>query len=117
MIWSGALMLQFLGCRPAHDAIVEAIEGVLKRGPLTRDCHAFRHMENPAPVPAVETGDQALVRGLLLQGPMLTVLSTRQLRYEFAAGHLCVLALPMEGRQRQIGLTTRTQACRPPHWR
>ena len=64
----------------------------------------------PAPIPAVETGDQALVRGLLLQGPMLTVLSTRQLRYEIAAGHLCVLALPMEGMQRKIGLTTRTGA-------
>jgi len=37
MIWSGALMLQFLGCQPAHDAIVEAIEGALKQGPLTRD--------------------------------------------------------------------------------
>jgi tartrate dehydrogenase/decarboxylase/D-malate dehydrogenase len=37
MIWSGALMLQFLGCKPAHDAIVKAIEGVLTRGPLTRD--------------------------------------------------------------------------------
>lgn len=37
MIWSGALMLQFLGCQAAHDAIVKAIEDVLKRGPLTPD--------------------------------------------------------------------------------
>ena len=37
MIWSGALMLDFLGCRPAHDAIVAAIEQVLARGPRTRD--------------------------------------------------------------------------------
>src|SRR4029077_19587734 len=37
MIWSGALMLQFLGCQPAHDAILKAIEGVLVQGPLTRD--------------------------------------------------------------------------------
>jgi LysR family transcriptional regulator of gallate degradation len=70
----------------------------------------FASHGEPAPVPAVETGDQALVRGLLLQGPMLTILSTRQLRYEIDAGHLCVLALPMEGMQRQIGLTTRTGA-------
>jgi tartrate dehydrogenase/decarboxylase/D-malate dehydrogenase len=37
MIWSGALMLDFLGERAAHDAIVEAIETVLVDGPRTRD--------------------------------------------------------------------------------
>jgi len=40
MIWSGALMLQFLGEQAAHDAIVKAIEQVLASGDkamLTRD--------------------------------------------------------------------------------
>lgn len=37
MIWSGALMLDFLGERAAHDAIVKAIEQVLAQGPRTRD--------------------------------------------------------------------------------
>ena len=37
MIWSGALMLDFLGQREAHDAIVHAIEQVLRQGPRTRD--------------------------------------------------------------------------------
>ena len=37
MIWSGALMLDFLGQRAAHDAIVKAIEQVLVDGPRTRD--------------------------------------------------------------------------------
>jgi len=46
MIWSGALMLDFLGRAPgadatrhvqAHDAIVAAIERVLVEGPRTRD--------------------------------------------------------------------------------
>ena len=42
MIWSGALMLDFLGhsqgpCRAAHDAIMQAIESVLLAGPLTPD--------------------------------------------------------------------------------
>jgi tartrate dehydrogenase/decarboxylase/D-malate dehydrogenase len=37
MIWSGALMLQFLGHQQAHDAIVRAIEITLKQGPLTPD--------------------------------------------------------------------------------
>jgi tartrate dehydrogenase/decarboxylase/D-malate dehydrogenase len=37
MIWSGAMMLDFLGHREAHDAIVKAIERVLVEGPCTRD--------------------------------------------------------------------------------
>ncbi len=37
MIWSAALMLDFLGRRDAHDAIVKAIEAVLIEGPRTRD--------------------------------------------------------------------------------
>jgi tartrate dehydrogenase/decarboxylase/D-malate dehydrogenase len=37
MIWSGALMLDFLGERAAHDAIVRAIERVLVDGPRTPD--------------------------------------------------------------------------------
>ncbi|SIT51373.1 hypothetical protein BN2476_1190001 [Paraburkholderia piptadeniae] len=42
MIWSAAMMLDFLGNgqgkeREAHDAILAAIEGVLKDGPHTGD--------------------------------------------------------------------------------
>ena len=37
MIWSAALMLDFLGHRDAHDAIVSAIEAVLIDGPHTPD--------------------------------------------------------------------------------
>jgi tartrate dehydrogenase/decarboxylase/D-malate dehydrogenase len=37
MIWSGAMLLDFLGQRAAHDAIVRAIERVLAQGPRTRD--------------------------------------------------------------------------------
>ncbi|GAA4337519.1 tartrate dehydrogenase [Pigmentiphaga soli] len=36
-IWSGALMLDFLGHRDAHDAILGAIEESLRRGVCTRD--------------------------------------------------------------------------------
>jgi tartrate dehydrogenase/decarboxylase/D-malate dehydrogenase len=36
-IWSGAMMLQFLGHTEAHDAILAGIEHVLKEGPRTRD--------------------------------------------------------------------------------
>jgi len=37
MIWSAALMLDFLGERAAHDAILRAIEQVLVQGPHTPD--------------------------------------------------------------------------------
>ena len=37
MIWSAALMLDFLGQRDAHDAILRAIEKVLAHGPRTAD--------------------------------------------------------------------------------
>ena len=37
MIWSVALMLDFLGRRDAHDAILRAIEQVLRSGPRTAD--------------------------------------------------------------------------------
>ncbi|MFW7346731.1 tartrate dehydrogenase [Pigmentiphaga sp. D-2] len=36
-IWSGALMLEFLGHKAAHDAILSAIETVLSDGPRTPD--------------------------------------------------------------------------------
>ncbi|MET0211293.1 MAG: isocitrate/isopropylmalate family dehydrogenase, partial [Burkholderiaceae bacterium] len=37
MIWSGALMLEFLGHKDAHDAILGAIEHTLAEGPRTAD--------------------------------------------------------------------------------
>lgn len=37
MIWSAALMLEFLGEQAAHDAILKAVETVLVQGPRTRD--------------------------------------------------------------------------------
>jgi len=51
MIWSGALMLDFLmqgqgAGRAAHDAIVEAIEHVIARGPRTPDLGGQAHTED-----------------------------------------------------------------------
>jgi len=37
MIWSGAMMLDFLGHKDAHDAMVRAIELALVEGPRTPD--------------------------------------------------------------------------------
>ncbi|MES3022832.1 MAG: LysR family transcriptional regulator [Pseudomonadota bacterium] len=67
-----------------------------------------------APQPAVETGDLALLRGLLLQEDFLTVLSAQQLHFELNSGELTVLPFPMEGMQRAIGLLTRKGAQHSP---
>jgi len=62
------------------------------------------------PQPLVETGDLALVRGLLLQGDMVTALSAHQLRHEIDAGWLRELDLPLRDTTRSIGITTRAGA-------
>ncbi len=37
MVWSAAMMLDFLGHKQAHDAVLRAIEAVLRDGPKTAD--------------------------------------------------------------------------------
>jgi LysR family transcriptional regulator of gallate degradation len=69
----------------------------------------YDHGRKP-PQPAAETGDLALLRGLLVSSEMLTVLSAHQLHYEIATGQLAVLQFPMHGLERQIGVTTRAGA-------
>jgi LysR family transcriptional regulator of gallate degradation len=62
------------------------------------------------PQPAVETGDLALLRGLLMSSDMLTVLSAHQLHYEVATSQLAVLPFDMPGLERSIGIMTRKGA-------
>ncbi|MFT4191599.1 MAG: LysR substrate-binding domain-containing protein [Comamonas sp.] len=69
--------------------------------------------ESP-PRPSVETGDLALVRGLLYEAGMLTVLSTHQLQHEIDAGAVCVLPVDLQGLHRTIGVTVRKDACLTP---
>lgn len=58
-------------------------------------------------MPAVETGDLALLRGLLLESDMLTILSARWLHHEVCKAQLLVLPLEMPGLERRIGVTAR----------
>lgn len=70
----------------------------------------FERQSEAAPSPAVETGDLALLRGLLVSSDMLTVLSAHQLHHEVQTGQLVVLPFEMPGMERSIGITTRKNA-------
>jgi len=74
----------------------------------------FRDAVQPSPAPTVETGDLAILRGLLLQSDMLTAISAHQLHYEIEGGSLVVLNLPLEKTQRKIGITQRAGALASP---
>jgi LysR family transcriptional regulator of gallate degradation len=82
----------------AGTPLRESLEGFFERQGVT------------PPLPAVETGDLALLRGLLLESDMLTVLSAHQLHHEVRTGQLTVLPFDMPGMERNIGVTTRRGA-------
>ncbi|MET0980729.1 MAG: LysR family transcriptional regulator, partial [Telluria sp.] len=66
--------------------------------PLRESLVQFFEREGAAPpVPAVETGDLALLRGLLVASDMLTVLSAHQLHHEVLTGQLVVLPFDIPG--------------------
>lgn len=70
----------------------------------------FQRRDAVPPTPAVETGDLALVRGLLLSSDMLTALSLHQLYHEIRAGQLIELPFTLPSMEREIGITTRRGA-------
>lgn len=87
-----------------------------RRGAPSREQfeHAFVERGWTPPVPAVETGDLAILRGLLLESDMLTAISARQLHYEIRDGSLATLAFPLDTTLRQIGLSQRADALPSP---
>lgn len=66
------------------------------------------------PRPAVESGDMAIIRGLLLRSDMLAAVSAHQLEPEIASGELCILPLVLRHTTRAIGLTSRTASLHSP---
>jgi LysR family transcriptional regulator of gallate degradation len=75
---------------------------------------AFK-LENLAPpVPAVETSDLAILRGVLLNSDYVTAISASQLEYEIASQTLAVLAIPMPTTTRVIGITRRSDRTASP---
>lgn len=75
---------------------------------------AFQAAGMPAPQPVVESGDLAIVRGVLLNSDIVAVVSSHQLEYELQAGILTPLALNLPDTRREIGLTFRLGALHSP---
>ncbi len=103
--------------RPLAFAALRQATWVLSRhGSPSRELleHFFSDARQAPPEPAVETGDLAVVRGLLLESDMLTALSAHQLRHEIRDGSLVVLDFPLAATRRQIGLTQRAGALPSP---
>jgi len=67
-----------------------------------------------APQPIVETGDLAVIRGLLLQSDMIAAVSAHQLEYEIVSGELQRLPLQLRHTNRAIGLIYRTGCLHAP---
>lgn len=66
------------------------------------------------PRPVVESGDMAIIRGLLLRSDMLAAVSAHQLEPEIASGELCILPLELKQTTRAIGLTYRNGCLHSP---
>lgn len=66
------------------------------------------------PWPVVESGDLAIIRGLLLNSDMLAAVSMHQLEHEIRSGELCGLTLQLNRTTRPIGLTCRSGCLHSP---
>lgn len=75
---------------------------------------SFRELAIEPPVPSVETGDLAVLRGLLKNSDMLTAISPHQLHHEIASGDLVELPVALGKTVRQIGITLREGAMLSP---
>jgi DNA-binding transcriptional LysR family regulator len=67
-----------------------------------------------APNPVIETGDLAILRGVLLRSVMLAAVSAHQLEHEMASDELVRLPLPLSHTTRPIGLISRAGSLQSP---
>lgn len=74
----------------------------------------FASLARASPEPVVETGDMAIIRGLLMRSDMLAIVSEHQLEYEIASGELQRLSLQLQDTHRSIGLIYRTNGLHSP---
>jgi len=102
--------------RSDFQALRQATWALSRQGSPSRELleRFFSDARQAPPVPAVETGDLAVLRGLLMESDMLTAISAHQLRYEIRDRSLVVLDFPLDRTRREIGLTQRLGAFASP---
>ncbi|MDW8845986.1 LysR family transcriptional regulator [Erwinia sp. MMLR14_017] len=111
--------------RPQHPLVGRPLtpdDLALTQWVLPRDNTPARHLLDlalqalgmHAPQPVVESGDLAIVRGILLHSDMVAAVSSHQLEYELRAGILSPLQLSLPNTRREIGLTFRQGALHSP---
>lgn len=74
----------------------------------------FEHIGIAVPKHSVESGDLAILRGVLMRSDMLAAVSAHQLQHEMASGDLVQLPVPLPHTTRPIGLTYRAAALQSP---
>lgn len=79
---------------------------------LAEQCFAQQGLSLPRP--AVESGDMAIIRGLLARTDWLAVVSSQQFDADLASGELMVLPIALPHTRRSIGVLTRRHAQHPP---
>lgn len=79
---------------------------------LIEKCFTQKRLSPPKAT--VESGDMAIIRGLLSRTDWLAVVSYQQFDTELASGELVRLPLPLEHTRRAIGILTRRNAMHPP---
>lgn len=102
---------------PIHRDDLQRARWVLPRAgsparKLLDACFAASGLASPQPV--VESGDLAIIRGLLVRTNMLAAVSMHQLEHEIVSGELGVLDYSLERTTRAIGLTYRSACLHAP---
>ncbi|CAN5387704.1 LysR family transcriptional regulator [soil metagenome] len=104
------------GRRVTFDELYRVAWTLSRQGSPSRDLmeRSFLEAGRPCPEPTVETGDLAILRGLLQQSDMVTAISPGQLHYEIESGTLVELDFDLGGTSRYIGITMRAGAAPSP---
>ncbi|TWH75900.1 LysR family transcriptional regulator of gallate degradation [Azomonas agilis] len=76
--------------------------------------HYFDTIGMNPPDPVVETGDLAIIRGVLIRSDILAIVSNHQLEYEIKSGDLVKLPIYTNHTKRDIGLIYRSKCLHSP---
>ena len=100
----------FLKPRATLQAVARGAWVLPRAGTPTRDLveALFARRGISAPAVRVETSDLAVLRGVLLEGDLVTAITARQLDHEFRTGLLRALPIALPDTSCQIGITRRS---------